>query len=596
MGRSRVPTARARAAPRVAFEFLSSLGKPKTGCFLDAADWRGMVRLAIDASVTVSELVTQPARRMTARREREPRSPRAAASPRRLELRMASIAATEVPAPPLSTARAVMESYGGGGPPDDSADWANRATRGVSNARPPAEDDADATTADADGRSEMTDLAEPAPAAAGSFPSSLPGDASVDGPAAFAVKAVPFADDPTVDEPNHASKLRSSIDAPPALLEFLECRICLGSAADGGGEMCAPCLCEGSVRAVHVSCLERWCRETGSVACELCTATFPARFASVGAPVRSERSERERRAADAQVRERERLTRLLQNFAAAYGRPASRPADFAIINLNAVLEAEARVRRRAASDATYTTGDDDDGTHVVVLDARGRAVTLDAARVGAGRLARVVLEGEEALDALDDEMDETAYERDAYPPGSRLGRARRAGTALARGRHARRGVGDEGGDTAFVGAQAQFRFWLRNALATLCFLLALYLVLFAVAASSPASGAHVFALRVFGFALPLVLLARVAYLYRRQRIHALAAQLDEVLVIRDFQATRDFEAMVDAEVGAPGAVPVEEVGEAGGERVRSATGAETRSHNADQNESATAGRHAPLAV
>ena len=37
---------------------------------------------------------------------------------------MASIAATEVPAPPLSTARAVMESHGGGGPPDDSADWA----------------------------------------------------------------------------------------------------------------------------------------------------------------------------------------------------------------------------------------------------------------------------------------------------------------------------------------------------------------------------------------------------------------------------------------------------------------------------------------
>ncbi len=532
---------------------------------------------------------------------------------------MASIAATEVPAPPLSTARAVMESHGGGGPPDDSADWANRATRGVSNARPPAEDDADATTADADGRSETTDIAEPAPAAAGSFPSSLPApvpsaftagapppepidasaDASVDGPAAFAMKAVPFADDPTVDDPNHASKLRSSIDAPLALLEFLECRICLGSAADGGGEMCAPCLCEGSVRAVHVSCLERWCRETGSVTCELCTATFPARFASVGAPVRYERSERERRAADAQVRERERLTRLLQNFAAAYGRPASRPADFAIINLNAVLEAEARIRRRAASetlrDATsHDVGDDDaESTRVVVLDARGRAVTLDAARVGAGRLARVMLEGEEALDAFDDEMDETAsYETASYPPGSRLGRARRAGQ-LARGRHARL-RGDEGGDTACVGAD--FRFWLRNALATLCFLLALYLVLFAVAASAPASGTHVFALRVFGFALPLLLLARVAYLYRRQRIHALAAQLDEVLVIRDFQATRDFEAMVDAEVGAPDAVPAEEVGEAGGERVRSATGVETRSQNADQNESATAGRHAPLAV
>ena len=152
------------------------------------------------------------------------------------------------------------------------------------------------------------------------------------------------------------------------------------------------------------------------------------------------------------------------------------------------------------------------------------------------------------------------------------------------------------GDVARVLVGQQFRFWLKAALATLCFFLALYCVLFAVAASAPASGTHVFALRVFGFALPLLLLARVAYLYRRQRIHALAAQLDEVLVIRDFQATRDFEAMVDAEVGAPDAVPAEEVGEAGGERVRSATGAETRSQNADQNESATAGRHAPLAV
>ena len=48
-----------------------------------------------------------------------------------------------------------------------------------------------------------------------------------------------------------------------------------------------------------------------------------------------------------------------------------------------------------------------------------------------------MLEGEEALDAFDDEMDETAsYETASYPPGSRLGRARRAGR-LARGRHAR---------------------------------------------------------------------------------------------------------------------------------------------------------------
>ena len=516
---------------------------------------------------------------------------------------MASIAATEVPAPPLSTARAVMESHGGGGPPDDSADWANRATRGVSNARPPAEDDADATTADADGRSETTDIAETAPAAAGSFPSSLPGDASVDGPAAFAMKAVPFADDPTVDDPNHASKLRSSIDAPLALLEFLECRICLGSAADGGGEMCAPCLCEGSVRAVHVSCLERWCRETGSVTCELCTATFPARFASVGAPVRYERSERERRAADAQVRERERLTRLLQNFAAAYGRPASGPADYAVINLHAVLEAEARARRRAerarrARSETarsvpdvsetafgpaetenrggYASGSDgdDDGTRVTVIDARGRAVMLDLARVGAGRLARAMLEGEEALDARDDEAAETAA-YDAYGSyllGARAGRARRAG-GLARGR-ATRARGDEGGDAASTGA---FRIWLTAATATLCFFLALYLVFFAVAASSPASDAHVLSLRAFGLALPLLLLARVAYLYRRQSIGAAAARLDEVFVIRGFEAT------VDAEVGAP-RVPGEEVTEE----------AETRiaRWERDENEEATAGRRA----
>ena len=105
------------------------------------------------------------------------------------------------------------------------------------------------------------------------------------------------------------------------------------------------------------------------------------------------------------------------------------------------------------------------------------------------------------------------------------------------------------GDVARVLVGQQFRFWLKAALATLCFFLALYCVLFAVAASAPATGAPVLALRVAGFALPLLLIARVAYLYRRQRTHALAAQLDEVFVIRDFQATRDFEATVDAAVG-----------------------------------------------
>jgi hypothetical protein len=330
-------------------------------------------------------------------------------------------------------------------------------------------------------------------------------------------------------------------DANPfAPRAFGECRICLGTSAEGGGEMCAPCGCVGSVRAVHVACLERWCRETGAVSCELCTEKFPARFAAAGAAQRASYAARQRRAEETQAMARERTTRLLQNFAAAYGRPANSPSDFAIINLNAVLEAEALARRRAraAGDADAASSletTEDDGTRVVVIDALGRAVTLDTARVGAGRLARMMLEGEEAMDLMDDAFDDVRE-----TPGS--SRARRLATGGSRRARMH-------GDVARVLVGQQFRFWLKAALATLCFFLALYCVLFAVAASAPATGAPVLALRVAGFALPLLLIARVAYLYRRQRTHALAAQLDEVFVIRDFRATRDFEATVDAAVG-----------------------------------------------
>jgi hypothetical protein len=294
------------------------------------------------------------------------------------------------------------------------------------------------------------------------------------------------------------------------------------------------------VRAVHVACLERWCRETGAVSCELCTEKFPARFAAAGAAQRASYAARQRRAEETQAMARERTTRLLQNFAAAYGRPANSPSDFAIINLNAVLEAEALARRRAraAGDADAASSletTEDDGTRVVVIDALGRAVTLDTARVGAGRLARMMLEGEEAMDLMDDAFDDVRE-----TPGS--SRARRLATGGSRRARMH-------GDVARVLVGQQFRFWLKAALATLCFFLALYCVLFAVAASAPATGAPVLALRVAGFALPLLLIARVAYLYRRQRTHALAAQLDEVFVIRDFRATRDFEATVDAAVG-----------------------------------------------
>ena len=557
-----------------------------------------------------------------------------------------------------------MESYGdtatgGGFRADDSADSANRSTR-------PAEEDADARTAPhAGGCSETTTLAEPAVVAVGSFPSSLlapvpsafaarppssePVERHADVPSAPTTKSVANVrdedgppDDPTRSKPPNASGLDASLIVSPVG----ECRICLGTAAEGGGEMCAPCACEGSVRLVHVACLERWCRETGVVSCELCTVAFPARFAAVGASVRASRRARERRAAEEHAMARERLARLLENFAAAYGRPARGPADFAVINLNAVLEAEARARRRTerfrargaretvtdvsgisrpavASAATRTEtatagsrapraddaatdddallgdehestllGDDDDGTRVTVIDARGRAVTLDTARVGAGRLARAMLAGEEAPDATDDffEADETAaYDAyGAYPPGSRLGRARRAGR-LARGRAAMLARGDEERDAASVGP-TRFRVWLKAASATLCFFLALYLVLFVVAASAPASGAHVFSLRAFGVALPLLLLARVAYLYRRQRVHAVAAPLDEVFVIGDFEAARDFEAAVDAEAGAP-RVPGRDAGE---EIFTPAAGVQTAGarREREENEMATAERRA----
>lgn len=480
---------------------------------------------------------------MTARREREPRSARAAASPRRLDSRLASIAATEVPAPPLSTARAVMESYGDGPRADDSADWPNRATREASNARPDATTTADATVAHAVDRSETTTSAEPPPApeavelgTRADVPPPLPK------PVAASAEGDSTSSPPGDDiEQKHANPFDANpLDANPFAPRALgECRICLGTSAEGGGEMCAPCGCVGSVRAVHVACLERWCHETGAVSCELCTEKFPARFAAAGAAQRASYAARQRRAEEEQAMARERTTRLLQNFAAAYGRPANSPSDFAIINLNAVLEAEALARRRAraAGDADAASSletTEDDGTRVVVIDALGRAVTLDTARVGAGRLARMMLEGEEAMDLMDDAFDDVRE----TPGSSRVRRLATGGSRRAR-MH---------GDVARVLVGQQFRFWLKAALATLCFFLALYCVLFAVAASAPATGAPVLALRVAGFALPLLLIARVAYLYRRQRTHALAAQLDEVFVIRDFRATRDFEATVDAAV------------------------------------------------
>ena len=172
---------------------------------------------------------------MTARREREPRSPRAAASPRRLDSRLASIAATEVPAPPLSTARAVMESYGDGPRADDSADWHNRATRGASNARPDATTTADATVAHAVDRSETTTSAERPPA-----PEAVDVGTRADVPPLPKPVAACADGDSTDDPPGDGVERKPFVefDANPfAPRAFGACRICLGTSAEGGGEM-----------------------------------------------------------------------------------------------------------------------------------------------------------------------------------------------------------------------------------------------------------------------------------------------------------------------------------------------------------------------
>jgi hypothetical protein len=328
-----------------------------------------------------------------------------------------------------------------------------------------------------------------------------------------------------------------------------ECRICLSDEQDG--VMCAPCRCDGSMKVVHVECLERWCRETGVISCELCTGAFPQRFVDAGETFRQQTQA----ARDADTHEQsvanERLQRLLHNFQQVYGRPANSPNDFAVINLNAVLEAEAFARRQRWQRSTevgatvVSTGetnetetldrvDADLGARVVVIDARGRAVTLNTRHVGTGGLARMMLEGEGGLGDFE-----------AGPIGAARGGRNNAGRRIGgrRGRLTRPHDDSHGSrlsqHIARVYVGEQLRFWLKAALASLCFFLALYLVLFAVAASAPGGGVPVFIFRVVGFALPLLLISRVAYLYRKHgRDAQLTGTLDDVFVLGDVERGR----------------------------------------------------------
>ena len=48
-----------------------------------------------------------------------------------------------------------------------------------------------------------------------------------------------------------------------------KCRICM-DLGEGKEEMCAPCLCDGTIKYMHVTCLKEWIKEKKSIKCELC--------------------------------------------------------------------------------------------------------------------------------------------------------------------------------------------------------------------------------------------------------------------------------------------------------------------------------------
>ena len=158
--------------------------------------------------------------------------------------------------------------------------------------------------------------------------------------------------------------------------------------------------------------------------------------------------------------------------------------DYAIINLNSVLEAEAAQRRRmhergVPPDAPEARG----GVQVVVIDAQGRAQTLNTRDMGP-RFLDELMEREAARYQLDRGMVLGPDGHLRYEEDLRLT-----------------------SDIERVYANAQFRFWLRVVLTLLSCFLVLYVVVAIIAASDSSSNDSlpVFLFRLFGFTLPLVL-------------------------------------------------------------------------------------------
>jgi E3 ubiquitin-protein ligase DOA10 len=43
---------------------------------------------------------------------------------------------------------------------------------------------------------------------------------------------------------------------------------------EGGEEMCAPCLCAGTIKYMHINCMKEWIKEKKSINCELCSTSY----------------------------------------------------------------------------------------------------------------------------------------------------------------------------------------------------------------------------------------------------------------------------------------------------------------------------------
>lgn len=300
-----------------------------------------------------------------------------------------------------------------------------------------------------------------------------------------------------------------------------------------GAPFCSPCMCTGTLKYVHVGCLGRWCRETGVVSCELCTSTFPRYFVDEGKHTRQARARAELETREASNR----LQRHTSDFQRHHGRPPMTAMDFAIINLNSMLEAESAARaqsRGSGGDATQSGrggggggggSGPRGGVQVVVIDSMGNAQTLSARNIGQLSLAGMrdvrVLHGDMDVDELigDDRQGHMALTGAGADGGLIIGPR---GQAFYANEDARLRT-----DLEHVHSNTQVRFWMKVVITMLCSFLVLYAVVAVVGGDSSSHSSPIFIFRLLGFTLPLALISRAVWLFRRRR-QVLVNQMNEL--------------------------------------------------------------------